>query len=393
VTALTSPIETLRLPQRGFKVVNPLEDSCWDQSVLTHSGASVFHSAGWARVLSSTYGHRPTYLLNYQRGCLNALTPAMEVRSWVSGRRGVSLPFTDFCDPLLGAETEFTDAFQAAVSLGKSRRWRYFEIRIGSEITGFERPALEFLGHAIELNRSEQAIFSGINSTLRNEIRKAERLCVEVILATDMTAMTLYYQLHCVTRKRHGLPPQPLSFFSSIQEHLVSKGLGVVALAFLKPGPKGAESAEANVSHAPSSPPVLCRGNCIEMTMDRLPIAGGVFLNFGKRAVYKFGASDESQAKVPAGKLVLWRMIQYLKSQGIETLEMGRTSMGNTGLRRYKVAWGGAERRVRNFKYDLAHDKFVVGKDKVYGWYNRFFNGCPVGLCRLAGRLLYPHLD
>jgi hypothetical protein len=36
-------------------VVNPLEDSCWDQSVLTHAGASVFLRAGWARVLSSTY--------------------------------------------------------------------------------------------------------------------------------------------------------------------------------------------------------------------------------------------------------------------------------------------------------------------------------------------------
>jgi len=32
-----------------------------------------------------------------------------------------------------------------------------------------------------------------------------------------------YYRLHCLTRKRHGLPPQPTGFFQKIQEHIIAK--------------------------------------------------------------------------------------------------------------------------------------------------------------------------
>ena len=377
----------------GLDVVDPIQNPHWDDQLLALAGCSVFHSTGWAEVLSSTYSHKPAYLLNSQAGRLNALLPLMEVSSKVSGRRGVSLPFTDFCDPLLGAETAFDEVFQAAIALGKSRQWKYLEVRIGSEIGAFKQPSLEFFGHAIDLKRPEAAIFSSINSTLRNEIRKAERSGVEVVLATDPNAMKLYYELHCLTRRKHGLPPQPFSFFSNIHAHLVSKGFGFVALAFQKPRADAAGETKSNAPVPDAGPPRLFRGDCRQALQNQHPIAGGVFLNFGRRAVYKFGASDESQTKVPAGKLALWRAIQYYQSQQLEILEMGRTSIENAGLRRYKQAWGAAERRIRNFKYDLIHDRMLAERDKVYGWYNRFFTLCPPGLSRLIGAWLYPHLD
>src|SRR3989442_10793821 len=95
------PGMNLRLPSSAVeaRLINPLCDSDWDCLVASHPDASFFHSAAWAKVLNKTYGHAPFYLHFTQHGETVALMPMMEVRSPLTGRRGVCLPFTDSCDP------------------------------------------------------------------------------------------------------------------------------------------------------------------------------------------------------------------------------------------------------------------------------------------------------
>ena len=44
-------------------------------------------------------------------------------------------------------------------------------------------------------------------------------------------AMQEFYKLQCLTRKRHGLPPQPLHFFLNIHRHILSQNMGMIVLA------------------------------------------------------------------------------------------------------------------------------------------------------------------
>src|SRR6266540_5852058 len=83
--------------QESCRRLNPLETPGWDNLVLTHPEASFFHSASWAAVLRDTYGHRPHYFCAMKGERLAATLPVMEVNSTLTGRRGVSLPFTDEC--------------------------------------------------------------------------------------------------------------------------------------------------------------------------------------------------------------------------------------------------------------------------------------------------------
>ena len=75
--------------------VSPLEKPGWDKMVMTHRDASFFHSKSWAGVLHDTYGHTPHYFCTGNDEQLSAVLPVMEVNSPLTGRRGVSLPFTD----------------------------------------------------------------------------------------------------------------------------------------------------------------------------------------------------------------------------------------------------------------------------------------------------------
>ena len=54
-------------------------------------------------------------------------------------------------------------------------------------------------------------------------VRKAEKegVCAEV--STSAEAIEVYYGLHCETRRKHGVPPQPFSFFQNIFRNTTKK--------------------------------------------------------------------------------------------------------------------------------------------------------------------------
>src|SRR5271165_1031072 len=119
-----------------IKFVNPVCDPEWDRLVVLHPDFSFFHSAAWAKVLSKTYGHEPVYLRCSQRCELVALVPMLEVRSALTGHRGVCLPFTDFCGPLIFVEGGSAGAFAKLSEVAPELEWKYFEVRGGNSFAG-----------------------------------------------------------------------------------------------------------------------------------------------------------------------------------------------------------------------------------------------------------------
>src|SRR5437016_7158082 len=84
-----------------MQICDPVRNPGWDHLIALHRDAGSFHTSAWAKVLHKTYNHHPFYL-RFSRGHrLAALVPIMEVRSPFTGRRGVCLPFSDTCEPLI----------------------------------------------------------------------------------------------------------------------------------------------------------------------------------------------------------------------------------------------------------------------------------------------------
>ena len=339
--------------------VNPLADPSWDRDVASHPESTFFHTAAWARVLSGTYGHKPVYLRFSNNGKLTALLPLMEVRSLVTGCRGICLPFTDFCGPLVFGGENADFVFPELLALARRRKWRYFEIRERKTLNPSATAAVTFLGHSLDLRGSEEDRLGRLKSSVRRALRKAERNEVKIEVTRTREAVLEYYRLHTQTRKKHGLPPQPLSFFCNIYEHVIKTGWGFIVMA----------------------------------RIDSRPVAGNVYFVFGKRAVYKFGASDESAQEFRVSNLVMWEGIRYLAQNGAESLHFGRTSVANEGLRRYKLTWGTKEEQIEYIKFDSAAGEWAVSRDSVAGVHNGVFRKLPLSVNRFAGALIYPHLD
>jgi Acetyltransferase (GNAT) domain len=342
-----------------MRIINPVQNPGWDFVVALHRDAGCFHTSAWAKVLHKTYNHQPFYL-QFSRGRrLAALIPLMEVRSALTGRRGVCLPFSDVCEPLI-FDPEVADAVRdRLVRFARERRWKHLEIRGGKSFQSTPPSAPKFYGHILDFRHRVEEMANRFDSQVRRAIRKAERSNVSALVARNRQAVDDFYRLHVQTRRRHGLPPQPASFFLNIYEHIIKPGLGFVVLAR--------------------------RGS--------RPIAAAVFFRFGKNAVYKYGASDKKFQEFRANNLVMWQGIQLLARTGIEKLHFGRTDFENDGLRRFKLSWDTQEETIDYFRVDPSGRQCSPPIRRNGGLHKRIFGRLPLVFNRLAGSILYPHLD
>src|SRR5215467_15459763 len=97
-----------------------LTDPRWVSFVTEHPHATPFHHPGWAQLVADCYGFRAfAFAISDATGSIQAGLPIIEVRH-VRGRpRWVSLPFTDYCQPLASTpqeETRLSAALQRASS-------------------------------------------------------------------------------------------------------------------------------------------------------------------------------------------------------------------------------------------------------------------------------------
>ena len=341
-----------------IRIINPLVYPDWDDEMLSLEEHSFFHSSHWARVLCDTYRYTPLYFTSSVNGRICGALPFMEINSFLTGHRGVSLPFTDYCEPLLDKNVPLGKMLEVVIAYGRHAAWNSFEMRMtGSPSEGAAYSAC-YYGHTLELFPSEAYHYTQLHRGTKSSIAKSLKSGVKVAIESSIEAMEDFYRLNCITRKMHGLPPQPFEFFRNIHDHIISKKHGLVVLA----------------SHG-----------------DRT-IAGAVYFHFGKKAIYKYGASDRRYQHLRANNLVMWEVIRWYAHRGFESLCFGRTETGNQGLIQFKDGWGTKSRLLRYYRYDFSENAFSRNSMRKKESYNRIFLNMPTPLLKITGSLLYRHM-
>lgn len=341
----------------NISLLNPTEYPLWDDLLLTAERATFFHTSAWARVLSESYGYKPLYFSSVEDGKLTGLIPVMEIDSFLTGKRAVSLPFTDICPVLVDSEAAFQRVLDCIRIHGRKAAWKSIEFRGGGEYFGTAPAAATHFTHTLELDKDEGKAFAAFKSSTRRNIRRALAEGVEVKFLDGQGAVADFYRLNCVTRRDHGLPPQPWCFFEKIFEHIIAMGKGFVALA-------------------------LNQGR---------PIAGAVYFHFREEGIYKYGASDKHFQHLRANNLVMWEAIRWCCQNGIRSFSFGRTEPENEGLLQFKRGWGTKEDKVAYYKMNLYKNTFSAESNGAISSYPvcRFL---PIPVLRLAGKLLYRHV-
>jgi len=347
---------SVNIPVYSF---DPLRDQRWT-AFIEHSGASVFHTAEWMEALRRTYGYQPAGITCSGPGHpIDNGIVFCRVRSWLTGHRLVSLPFSDHCQPL-ASSTETLKRLMAALSEELTGAGaRYIEVRPQSAPADI-RSRFEFgesyCSHTLNLSPKLEDIFRRFHKDcVQRKIRRAERDGLAYECGNSDILLEKFYDLIVMTRRRHGAPAQPVSWYRNL---------------------------------------VACMGDRLKIRVafkNDLHVAAILTLQHGRTLMYKYGGSDARFHNHGGMQMLLWKAIQDAKREGLHEFDMGRSDWHNPGLIEFKQRWGAAKSHLQYLSYSTA-PAFTLTRGQLMTIAGHIAAIAPARLITIAARLTYRHL-
>jgi hypothetical protein len=343
--------------------IDPTRDERWPRLVERHPKASVFHTIGWINALRYTYGYEPLALTTSSpTGELGNGLLFCCIKSWLTGHRLVSLPFSDHCEPLCDSADDLNLLIRYLQTTMERQNLKYLEIRpvnwtFGqSSKTCCFQPATEYFLHVINLTEDLDHVFGSFDiDCVQRRIHRAERAGLKERSGRSDDLLKEFYALFVMTRGRHGLPPIPYAWFRNLIQ-FQGDALGIR---------------------------VAYKGE--------IPVSAILTLRFRDVVYYKYGCSNARFKQFAATPWLLWRAITAAKLEGAVQFDMGRTEEDNAGLLFFKNHWGAQPKRLVYWRYPIASSRNFVS-----GWKlnvaKRVFLSMPEGLRSIAGDFIYRHI-
>lgn len=347
-------------PTIGVYTIDPLGDDRWLELTARHTNASVFHTRGWLRALQTTYGYEPVAITTSppSEELKNAVLFCV-VRSWLTGDRLVSLPFSDHCEPLVDDAEQFEVLCAHAEAMRVRDRQKYVEMRSSNSCLEFDKNfgrAKTYTLHRLNLRPGLDTLRKKFHrDCIQRKIRRAERESLTYEVGRSPQLLQQLYGLLQLTRSRHHLPPQPFEWFQNL---------------------------------------VACMGKDVSIriaSQGSKPIAAIMTLDHGKTRVYKYGGSDAKFNNLGATPMLFWQAIKDAKEAGMEILDLGRSDLDNPGLIMFKERWSTVRSPLATWRAPAATASPSFGQ--VKSWLAKEgFTHLPDSALTLAGRLLYRHI-
>jgi lipid II:glycine glycyltransferase (peptidoglycan interpeptide bridge formation enzyme) len=192
-------------------------------------------------------------------------------------------------------------------------------------------------------------------SCVQRKIHRAERERLTYQEGRSESQLAQFYELLLRTRRRHGLPPQPLAWFRNVV-HSLGKGV-LIRIA----------------------------------SKDGQPIASIITIQFKDVLVYKYGCSDSRFNNLGGNSLLFWKAIQDAKRAEHRQFDFGRSEPGNAGLINFKENWGAASVPLHYYRLPAHQPAHLTS-----GWRGRVaksvFSLMPNSVLSATGKLLYRHI-
>jgi len=294
-------------------VIDMRRDDLWG-SVADHRFGSLFSSPPWIEAVARAYGFEMSASVQLKSGVVAAGVPFVHVRD-IRGERIVCLPFSDYCDPLVEDGEAWRDLVDPIFAYDLPIALRCLRNSVPVEDARFQAH-LRGLWHGVDLIRSEDDLWSTLDGSARQNVRKAQRNGVTVREGRTLLDVRTFHEMHCRLRKsKHRLLAQPLGFFETLYE-VFSPSDGLTVLL------------------------AECSGKVV---------AGILFLEWGDTLYYKFNASVD-QRHCP-NDLLAWEGIRMGRRRGLARLDFGLSDIEQPGLVRYKRKFATEEKGIQFLRW------------------------------------------
>jgi hypothetical protein len=347
-------------------LIDPVKDPRWDRFVESHPLGLICHLSGWKQVLEESFPHMKGHylaILNHDNS-IRAALPVFEIKSILTGKRLVSIPFATNCDPLISSNEDMRDLLDSAIELSIKLKIPKIELRalaawplIQDERIGI---VIHNKSHQLSLETTPEDLIKTFTRKTRWTINQSLKRGFEQQLAENERDLDEFYRLYVKTRKRLGLPPQPYLFFKLLWEKFSSsKNITLLLVRY--------------------------KGKLV---------AGLLMFKFKDRCSWDYLASDESLQHLNTNYFGVWEAIKLAHSEGYKIFDFGRTGINNEGLMNFKGRWGTKVIDLPQFYYPekLCSSLNSPEESISYNLIRKISKNVPDSVLQAMGNFMYRHL-
>ncbi len=304
-----------------FIITDQPARAAWQQFVARHPDGNIFHTPDFADVVAGTRGwsSRTLAAVDVANGEIAALWPA--VLTTVLG--GLLQPLATravlFGGMLVAPARLGQDALASllpAVTKRARGRFLFTELRHQNAVTGWQAPleAAGFrwephLNFLIDLRQSEDALWNGLSSSARRNVRTAQKKGVSAVTVSDQTGVETFYGLLRKVYDLAGVHLTDISLFRRAFEVLGPRGQFQIVLALA----------------------------------DGRAIGGRASLVYKDRLLDWYAGADRDYARLYPNDFLVWHLLQWGQTQGYQIFDFGGAGHPDKpyGVRDFKERFGG----------------------------------------------------
>jgi hypothetical protein len=339
--------------------LDPLADPRWSEFIMRREDSTIFHTRDWLASLHHTYGYQPIAYTTSSGELDNGLV-FCKIKSSLTGKRLVSLPFSDHCQPL--ADNDAANVIvQHLQSCSPLHKMKYIELRpletdklsCIASMTDTEH----FCFQSIDLRKDISILYRAMHeSCIRRKIKRAEKEQLVYEKGSSERLIRSFRYLFLLTRRRHRLPPPPASWFNNLA-YFIGDRLTIHMVS-----------------------------------QNDKPIASILTLAHKNTIVYKYGCSDSSFSNLGGTPYLFWKVIQQSKEIGLTEFDLGRSGYEDDGLIAFKEHLGATAKNITYFRGSSPKNERSFSKTGSASWMRYALSRLPDPLLTGVGNILYRHM-
>ncbi len=300
------------------QIINPSIDSRWMPFILKHRHGAIYHHPLWKELITQTCGYEPFYLVLERRKKIRAALPFFGIQQPAAGNRMVSLPHSDFCDPLVKSNRDFEQLMMELLHYLKMHRITYLKFK--TRHTQIDLPDFDLQQvrtntlRVLELEKIPDEALPGVASYREEPLPEVP---VTFHFATEEREMRLFYHFYTLTRRQHQRTVKPYKFFKNVWQLFYPQNLLTVLLGY--------------------------RGE--------KPVGGMMLFRFKDTVSYLYGGFDTTMEKFRTDELLLGESIRFGKQRGYRFYETGKSVILSEGQEALLREMGAAQVPVQELTY------------------------------------------
>lgn len=286
----------------------------WDDYLNAHADSCVFQTFAWRKVVTSTYGHQPFYLMAKQGSQVCGVLPLFLMKSRLFGRVLATSPYASSGAICADSKEVAHGLVERAIQLAREHEISYVELKNHSttEHDGLQHHT-DYMNYYVPLDKPEIMWRSRLKKSTREAVRQSERF--GLIKEQGHHLLDIFYQIMAASMHRLGTPIHSKPFYHNI---LISFG--------------------------------SC-ANIFVVKYNDIPISTVLWIRYRQGVVPLYNGSLDDYFHLRPNNCLYWEAFKDAYLSGATTFDFGR-SLADSGQARFKESWG-AEAKPLYYEYFL----------------------------------------